>query len=327
VNELRRAIPFLLLTILLLAAGCQLLPPNFLVPASPSPAPVAQATAEPTPESTPLVLETPSPSPIDSSPSPSQPAPEPQTVAQLRDRAAAWEANEIVHYDWQILLTCYCAPHDWVDVSVIDGKVDHARDANHEPLPQDALEQHVLTVDAQFDAMLEAALKGGAVEAAFGRFGQPITIRLDPVANAYDDELTIVSQQFLPAQGNALPTKRKLAILEQRAAWQAAGIDDYAWRVQLSCFCLPLEPLDVEVVDGEVASVRSLDGAPGDATSSPALTVDDVFVKMLATIDNGGIVQAEYGSFGEPLSVTLDASLNGDDDELYIESSRFTPSP
>ena len=199
-NELRRAIPFLLLPLLLLAAGCQLLPPGFLVPATPSPGPVVEASIEPSPSpsATPFAEATPTPSPGTlPSPWPNQPVAERQTVSQLRDRRAAWEANGIDQYAWQILVSCYCPPHDWVAVTVAGDKVDRATQADGEPLPADALERQFLTVDAQFDEMIDAARRGGVVEGAFGRHGQPIVIRIDYLANVADDELSIATQRFL----------------------------------------------------------------------------------------------------------------------------------
>jgi hypothetical protein len=326
VNELRRAIPFLLLPLLLLAAGCQLLPPGFLVPASPSPGPVVEATLDPSPSQSPspsLVAEaTPSPA------WPNQPVAERQSVSELRDRRDAWEATQVDDYDWRILLTCYCQPRDWIDVSVVNGIVNYAELQDGESLPPDALERRFLTVDAQFDAMLDAARKGGIVQAAFGPHGQPVAIHIDSFANVADDELSIATQGFVPAQVGAAPSSESEASLRDRiAAWESAGIDDYTWRIRFSCFCSPREPLDVRVVDGEVAWTRNLEGAPRGNTHDGPLTVDQLFETMLAALDEGGIVRAEYGPAGQPRSVTLDYAPNGDDDELYVETRRFTPTP
>jgi hypothetical protein len=46
------------------------------------------------------------------------------------------------------------------------------------------------------------------------------------------------------------------ALSDARARWRASGISRYRVRVSRSCMCMGREPVDVEVHDGEITSVR-----------------------------------------------------------------------
>ena len=175
-NELRRAIPFLLLPLLLLAAGCQLLPPGFLVPASPSPGPVAEVTFDPFVERTPDAV----------------------TLESLEAQVDAWEAEGIDSYQWQVRLACFCPVHEPVDVVVEDGAVVSAVRIDGTSIEPDDLANRFLTVDQLFAEMRAAIERGGTVEAAYGELGQPQVIGLDLIPRAVDDELTIETAGFAP---------------------------------------------------------------------------------------------------------------------------------
>lgn len=80
-----------------------------------------------------------------------------------------------------------------------------------------------------------------------------------------------------------------------RARWEAAGIEDYAWRFTRSCFCPPLSA-EVRVAGGEAADVSRLtDPSWGD--DLPELeftTMEELFDLIEGEIDAGEVVTASY---------------------------------
>ena len=84
-TELRRALPFLLLPLLMLAMGCNLLPPDLL--------------GNPTPP----------------------PARDEEAIRELEERVAAWEGQAIDDYVWVVELQCRCPEPVTLTVRVEDG--------------------------------------------------------------------------------------------------------------------------------------------------------------------------------------------------------------
>jgi hypothetical protein len=160
VTELRRAIPFLLLPLVLLVAGCGLLPWE-LPGVGPSPMPAGES------------------------------------AALLAENEQAWAASGIDTYVWELEFGCLCAMDGPVTVTVVDGQVTEASDAGG-PIARDRLASFPLTVDAVYTEAGRALASGGTVESAFAAGGVPLRLRLDPIIDAVDDELSIEVLDFTP---------------------------------------------------------------------------------------------------------------------------------
>ncbi len=112
VTELRRAIPFLLLPLLLAVAGCSLLP-----------------------------WELPG---VDASP-----RPDAEQRAELEARYAAWTASGIDNYVLEVQFVCFCPSTDPLTVTVLDGQVVDVQPADPSvrwyPLTVDAIYERALS--------------------------------------------------------------------------------------------------------------------------------------------------------------------------------------
>jgi hypothetical protein len=163
VTELRRAIPFLLLPLLLLAAGCSLLPGRFAGTTTPSGPPVANAAA----------------------------------AGGLVDHRAIWTKSGVKTYRLELRFACECAAAEPVAVTVVDGTVTEVRT----PDGADATKTYgafPLTVDAIYQQATDALANGGSVTARYGDGGIPTAVSIDPIPNAIDDELGIDVLGFTP---------------------------------------------------------------------------------------------------------------------------------
>ena len=107
---------------------------------------------------------------------------------------------------------------------------------------------------------------------------------------------------------------------EQRARWQALGLNDYTYDVQRICFCPFREGVRVTVVDGAVAGATDL--ATGEVLEPNEvqwyLTIDDLFDLVQDAYDrNAHEVQVEFDpSRGYPTRIYIDYSEMIADEEL-----------
>lgn len=85
-------------------------------------------------------------------------------------------------------------------------------------------------------------------------------------------------------------------LLSAQRAWASSGIRSYAYTVEISCFCIHRGRYDVEVRDGQLASVRDAQtGAPApESRAEWILTVDQLFERMGQAVQIGTPVRAVY---------------------------------
>ncbi|TNE90919.1 MAG: hypothetical protein EP330_07090 [Deltaproteobacteria bacterium] len=117
---------------------------------------------------------------------------------------------------------------------------------------------------------------------------------------------------------------------EQAEVWAAAGIDDYVWDVQRSCFCEFWEPVRVEVVGGEIASAtrQVTDGDPVVLESGDYedwMTVDGLFDEARRAVDEADEVTLAFASEGYPTLVDIDWMKNAIDDEVSYSAEGLAP--
>jgi hypothetical protein len=81
-----------------------------------------------------------------------------------------------------------------------------------------------------------------------------------------------------------------------RAAWEARGPDDYAYQLEVSCFCIHRGQYAVEVRDGRLTSARDVaTGTPAAADRVQYLvTVDQLFARIADASRAGTPVRAIY---------------------------------
>jgi hypothetical protein len=109
------------------------------------------------------------------------------------------------------------------------------------------------------------------------------------------------------------------ALDEARAAWRAAGIDDYEFRYDVSCYCAVGE-VQVRVEGGAVAEVW-IDGEPAQADPVvEAYTIDRLFEVAFDAFERADEAEARVLPGWAPffLSLSVDyASAIADDEVSY----------
>ncbi len=127
--------------------------------------------------------------------------------------------------------------------------------------------------------------------------------------------------------------------LEQnRQTWEDAGISHYRFDLHLSCFCVFIDqmPLTVEVQDGEVVSILTVDGTPVSADDPMHEffvglgTMDRLFDELesaMGSAEAGEITVKYDAALGFPTEASIDYIKEAIDDELYFTVSEFEQLP
>ena len=110
------------------------------------------------------------------------------------------------------------------------------------------------------------------------------------------------------------------------ARWESADVEDYRFRFQRLCFCIFIDPVNIEVRGGEITSVVHADsGTVVDTTqmSGYFLTVDELFEVVQDAIDQEAYsLTVEYhAQLGYPTSIDIDYLLNAVDEEVSFRAS------
>ena len=120
--------------------------------------------------------------------------------------------------------------------------------------------------------------------------------------------------------------------------WEGAGISRYRFKLFLSCFCPFNEqmPLTIEVQDGEVISMATVNGSPVAADDPQREyfdrfgTFDRLFAeleKAMAGKEAGEIIVKYDAKLGFPVEASIDYIKMAVDDELSITVSEFEQLP
>lgn len=112
--------------------------------------------------------------------------------------------------------------------------------------------------------------------------------------------------------------------------WEAQGITDYRFNLNIGCFCpwSELMPLTIVVRNGEAVSIS----AHGEQVPAPFLenfvqydTVEDLFKVILSAQESGADeINTEYDPvYGFPTSIAIDYIEMAMDDEMGIFVTEF----
>jgi hypothetical protein len=110
------------------------------------------------------------------------------------------------------------------------------------------------------------------------------------------------------------------------AVWQSANIEDYQFRFQRLCYCVFIDPVIIDVRDGDIASVILADsGTVVDTTQMGGhfLTIAGLFEVIQDAIDQEAhSLTVEYhAQLGYPTSIEIDYLLNAVDEEVSFRAS------
>lgn len=118
-------------------------------------------------------------------------------------------------------------------------------------------------------------------------------------------------------------------LTRNKEKWATAGITNYQFRFDFSCFC-PREgfPTTIVVHDNELQSVTDASGIivtsgiPYDL-SSPYSTAESIFELIETNLSIVDSITVTYSDNGFPEEINIDALLHGADDEAVIMFSDF----
>jgi hypothetical protein len=131
---------------------------------------------------------------------PSGTTPGDEARRRLEAAAAAWAATGIDDYRFTISRSCYCPEDGPYVVTVVDGVVTSVLLDGRAVVPAE-VEWVPLTLPAVFEQ-----LRGIGSEASFEaeydpRTGVPLSVSVNPIPNAVDDEWGLTIRDFVPAVG------------------------------------------------------------------------------------------------------------------------------
>jgi Family of unknown function (DUF6174) len=118
--------------------------------------------------------------------------------------------------------------------------------------------------------------------------------------------------------------QRVVELDERRARWEEQRPTAYLFTVAAQCFCLDTfsTPRTVTVQDGQAVSE---DPAPDQTTAPERIrTVDDLFDRARAAIDDAEAVEIEYDNeFDFPAAIDIDHLIEAIDDEVTYVVTDF----
>ena len=119
----------------------------------------------------------------------------------------------------------------------------------------------------------------------------------------------------------AAPTAADTAALEaNRAQWESQGISDYRLTTIVTCFCIEIVPVTVEVRGGETVSVD-----PADTPAFNVFTVEALLRRVEEAIARGvdSLTVTYDPENGIPTSIAIDEDFRIADEEVFIDVVDF----
>ena len=256
--------------------------------------------------------------------------PDPSLTAEIEEHQAEWLAAGIDDYTAVISLyegsgfTDSCGSNSAIRVTVVDGVVTQAFDVMQFCVVDDL--STAPTIDKVFAAALASA----------GAITEPVE---------YDDDLGFIRSFYasdrsvevsayvemfqLGVTEAVLGTELSMAAAETASStWNAGGIDDYTYTLDVICFCTISGRFQVTVADGEVVEVTSADTGAVDLESPDNFMTYDV-EGLFALVDDWGgqtadnMLAAFDPELGYPVEIRIDSITNAIDDELTFFVSDF----
>ncbi len=257
---------------------------------------------------------------------------DPDVVAGIDEARVVWETAGIDDYtavitvhDGRAEYSDECGSNTSIRVVVVDGVITEAIDLGRFCQVEDT--SGIRLIDDLFDMAVTYA----------GGIGEPIvfdeTYGFPSYFYATDRSVDVGAavQMFAPTPMPAVVgTDEALAeAAEARARWDEAGITDYEFDLDVSCFCTIAGRFHVVVEDGEPVEVTSESG-PVDITGFDFLefTIDgvfDLFTEWGGDSSPDQVVAAFDPELGYPLDVRIDHILEAIDDELSVAVTGLIP--
>ena len=132
--------------------------------------------------------------------------------------------------------------------------------------------------------------------------------------------------------GTSARTEQELELMRNRQRWASAGVHDYEFDFQRSCFCLPQATEPVRIVvrrDAIVSVVRTSDGQPATTSNSAWPRVDELFLDVQQRLEQKiERLEVSYDpAYGYPRSIVADIALRAADDEYALTAGNLRRLP
>jgi hypothetical protein len=128
---------------------------------------------------------------------------------------------------------------------------------------------------------------------------------------------------FAACTGLFDPTGSELE--ENMEKWAESGIEDYRFRFKRLCFCVFVDLVEIEVVDGEIVSVVVVETGepPHTDIMDTFLTIDGIFAEIRDAIDRDAFSPSVtyHETLGYPTEVDIDYEENTVDEEMSYRAS------
>jgi hypothetical protein len=158
--------------------------------------------------------------------------------------------------------------------------------------------------------------------------GFPAKAQFDPIVGLWDDEQAFFAEDLEKLD---VHTETQAALNDAKAKWAEAGLADYDFEFNWSCFCTPefTARVVVSVRDGAVTSVKKADGGADIATDlfDSFVTVDGLFDRIQSAIDEDAArITVEFDAdTGLPVSGFIDHNFMIADEETGWSAGSLAP--
>jgi hypothetical protein len=132
--------------------------------------------------------------------------------------------------------------------------------------------------------------------------------------------------------GTSARTAEERELTSNRQRWASAGLHDYEFDFQRTCFCLPEATNQVHITvrqDAIVSVVRTRDGQPAAASNTVWPRVEELFAEVQKTLEQGADrIEVTYDpTYGYPRSILVDKELMAVDGGYALTSGNLRRLP
>ena len=144
--------------------------------------------------------------------------------------------------------------------------------------------------------------------------------------------MLVVSLTSCSITGTSARTEAELELARNRQRWASAGLHDYEFDFQRSCFCAPQATQQVHIVvrrDAIVSVVRTSDGQSASTSFTAWPRVDELFLDVQQRLEQHiERLDVSYEpTFGYPRSIVADIALMTADDEYALTAGNLRRLP
>ena len=127
-------------------------------------------------------------------------------------------------------------------------------------------------------------------------------------------------------------TADEIELARNRQRWASAGMHDYEFDFQRSCFCLPEATQRVHIVvrqDAIVSVVRTADGQPASSSFTAWPRIDELFLDVQQRLEqHADRLDVSYdATLGYPRSIVADIARMAADDEYSLTAENLRRLP